>query len=119
MSDVILIVVLIAACMCIAFGAVRIGGWLIGQQEAASHRALRESTLIADAQEWVKDRDYSIAMLDQEANSEDYCDASHWTPREEAEYQRQLARRQEIEASKRGDLIAAACFAELSEVDRG
>ena len=102
MSDVILILVLIAACMCIAFGAMRIGGWLIGQHEAASHRDLRESTLIAEAREWANNRD-----------------ASPWTPREEAEYQRQLARRQEIEASKRGDLMAASCFAELSEVDRG
>lgn len=119
MSHVLFVSLLIAACICVAFGVASVGVWIADYREEAGHRALRESTLIADAQEWVKDRDYSIAMLDQEAISENYCDASHWTVGEETEYQRQLARRQEIEASKRGDLVAAARFAELSEVDRG
>lgn len=69
MSDVILIVVLIAACMCIAFGAVRIAGWLIDRHEEAAHRQIRDDAFVAQAR----------AELS----------ATGWTEEEERAYQRQ------------------------------
>lgn len=81
MSAVLCIVSLIAACMCIAFGAVRVGNWAIQRRDAAAIRPIRDAAFAADA----------IAEL----------------------------RRNEIAASKRGDLLAAARFAERSEVAGG
>lgn len=50
MSAVACIVSLIAACMCIAFGAVRIRGWIIDRREAARTRPIRDAAFLAQAQ---------------------------------------------------------------------
>lgn len=47
MSAVACIVLLIAACMCIAFGVVRFGGWLIDVRDRAALRASREAAFVA------------------------------------------------------------------------
>jgi hypothetical protein len=101
-SAVLCIVSLIAACMCIAFGAVRIGSWLIARRDHAASRAIRDAAFVAQARTELS--------------------ASNWTAADEAHYQQVRARyykRCEISATKRGDLRAAADFAELSEVSRG
>ena len=49
MSAVACIVSLIAACMCIAFGAVRIACWLIDRHEEAAHRQIRDDAFVAQA----------------------------------------------------------------------
>ncbi len=81
MSAVVCIVSLIAACMCIAFGVVRLGNWLIDRRERGRARVIRDAAFIAQA--------------------------------------RAELRHNEIEATKRGDLLAAAGFAERAEVIRG
>ncbi|MET4573248.1 hypothetical protein ABIA68_002106 [Stenotrophomonas rhizophila] len=81
MSAVLCILALIAACMCIAFGAVRIGTWAIQRRDEAATRPIRDAAFAANA----------TAEL----------------------------RRNEIEASKRGDLLGAARFAEMAEVSGG
>jgi hypothetical protein len=48
-SAVLLIVSLIVACMCIAFGAVRIGTWLIDYREADKTRVIRDAAFVAQA----------------------------------------------------------------------
>ena len=47
MSAVACIVSLIAACMCIAFGVVRIGSWLIDRRDEAAMRAIRDAAFVA------------------------------------------------------------------------
>lgn len=47
MSAVACIVALIAACMCIALGAVRIGSWLIDYRERDRTRVIRDATFLA------------------------------------------------------------------------
>lgn len=96
MSAVLLIVSLVAACMCIAFGAVRLGCWLLARRDAATNRHIRDAAFVA------------------QARSE--LEATNWTDTDEAACQRSRAREREIAASKRGDLLAAARFADLSEV---
>lgn len=81
MSAVLCILTLIAACMCIAFGAVRIGTWAIQRRDAAASRPIRDAAYAANA----------LAEL----------------------------RRNEIEATKRGDLLGAARFADMAEVAGG
>lgn len=49
MSPVVSIVSLIAACMCIAFGAVRIGSWLIARRDAAATLPIRDAAFVAQA----------------------------------------------------------------------
>lgn len=71
MSALVLIVTLIAACMCIALGVVRIGVWLINRREQGRTRTIRDAAFVAQARAQLADRDYAIAMLDQEAMSHD------------------------------------------------
>lgn len=78
MSAVACIVSLIAACMCIAFGVVRIGTWLIDRREQDRARVIRDATFVAQA--------------------------------------RAELHRKEIEASKCGDLLTAASYADAQEV---
>lgn len=40
---------LLAACMCIAFGVVRIGTWLIDRREQNRLRVIRDAALVAQA----------------------------------------------------------------------
>lgn len=49
MSPVLCILTLIAACLCIAFGAVRIGTWAIQRRDAAATRSAREAQVLARA----------------------------------------------------------------------
>jgi hypothetical protein len=48
-SAVVCIVSLIAACMCIAFGVVRLGNWLIDRREQGRARAIRDAAFVAQA----------------------------------------------------------------------
>jgi hypothetical protein len=48
-SAVLCILTLIAACMCIAFGAVRIGTWAIQRRDAAATRPIRDAAFVAEA----------------------------------------------------------------------
>lgn len=54
MSAVACIVSLIAASMCIAFGVVRIGNWLIDARERAASRAIRDAAFVAQARAEVR-----------------------------------------------------------------
>lgn len=81
MSAVVLIVTLIAACMCIAFGVAVFPRKLRDVIESTRPNPPREAQVLADA----------LAELF----------------------------RNEIDATKRGDLLAAAGFAERAEVIRG
>ncbi len=49
MSAVACIVSLIASCMCIAFGVVRIGNWLIDRREEQGTKAIRDAAFVAQA----------------------------------------------------------------------
>ncbi|MGE8209313.1 MAG: hypothetical protein ACN6RH_07360 [Stenotrophomonas rhizophila] len=49
MSAVACIVSLIAACMCIAFGVVRLGNWLIDRREQGRARVIRDAAFVAQA----------------------------------------------------------------------
>lgn len=40
---------LLASCMCIAFGVVRIGGWLIDRREQGRARLIRDAAFVAQA----------------------------------------------------------------------
>jgi hypothetical protein len=88
--------------------------WVLDRREEASTRAIREHAFVAQARAEITDRDYAIAMLDLDDMGEDCRDASRWTMADEDAYQRSRAREREIEASKRGDLLAAARFAEVA-----
>jgi len=49
MSAVVCIVSLIAACMCIAFGVVRLGNWVIDRREQGRARVIRDAAFVAQA----------------------------------------------------------------------
>lgn len=66
MSAVACILSLIAACMCIAFGVVRIGNWLIYRLEEQATKAIRDAAFVAQARAEIAHRDYTISMLDQQ-----------------------------------------------------
>lgn len=71
MSAVACILALIAACMCIAYGAVRIGTWLIDARDRAATRPIRDAAFVAEARAEISDREYAIAMLDQQGMCDD------------------------------------------------
>lgn len=50
MSTVLLPVVLVACCMLVAFGVVRLFAWTLDQRDAALYRAFRERQIVAWAE---------------------------------------------------------------------
>jgi len=83
-----MIVCLIGASLCIAFGVVRLGTWLIDLREHHASRAIREAAAIAQARAEFLPTPSRLRHL-------------------------------EVEASKSGDLLGAARYAELAEAHRG
>lgn len=93
---------LAASCLAISFGLVRLAAWIYDQRQAAAVRAIAQASFAARIEaEYLADT--TIAA---ERNAELASDAT-------SGYYFQ-----EIEATKRGDLLAAARFAELCEVRR-
>jgi|GEM_PF-3480730 len=111
MSAVICTLCLIGACILLAFGVARLAAWLAHHRAAQRSSAVRQASLVAQAR---------AELADREANDPDFDDdgapalASYeWTEANEAAYQ--LCRARELVATTRGDLLAAASYAELAD----
>lgn len=81
--------VLLAAIVAISIGAARIVSWLVDRRDHAAVQRAKEAAIVAQARAELA--------------------ATGWTPNHEALYQAEIA------ATKRGDLLAAARFAEEQE----
>lgn len=92
---------LLGAVSAISIGGARLVAWYLGYLDRQADAALRAARLLADAELEADvqrlERAWRIAPADIKSELHRY----------------------EIDASKRGDLIAAAAFAERSEVIRG
>lgn len=89
MTELLLAFSLIGAIAAISFGLVRLASWCIGRAGESSRRAAREASFVAQARAELA--------------------ATGWTPDHETLYQA------EIVATTRGDLLAAARYAEQRE----
>lgn len=89
MTEPVLAFVLLAAIAAVSFGVVKLASWCIGQAEESSRRAAREAVFVAQARAELA--------------------ATGWTPDHETLYQAEIA------ATTRGDLLAAARYAEQRE----
>ncbi|MFT4409820.1 hypothetical protein ACLMOV_09355 [Stenotrophomonas muris] len=89
MTEPLLAFVLLGAIAAISIGAARIVSWLLERRDRAAAQRAKEAAIVAQAR----------AELD----------ATGWTPDHESLYQAEIA------ATKRGDLLVAATFAEQQE----
>ncbi|QGL92964.1 hypothetical protein FEO92_11515 [Stenotrophomonas maltophilia] len=87
--DALVIAALLGSVAAVSFGLVKLASWCIGRAGESFRRAAREAAFVAQARAELA--------------------ASGWTPDHETLYQAEIA------ASKRGDLLAAARYAEQRE----
>ena len=87
--DALVIAALLGSVAAVSFGLVKLAWWCIGRAGESFRRAAREAAFVAQARAELA--------------------ASGWTPDHETLYQAEIA------ASKRGDLLAAARYAEQRE----
>lgn len=52
--------------LCVVIGIARLVAWVIDRREEQGTKAIRDAAIVAQARAEIADRDYSIAMLDQE-----------------------------------------------------
>ncbi|MCU1140126.1 hypothetical protein [Stenotrophomonas maltophilia] len=90
MIDPLITFVLLAAIAVVSIGAARIVSWLLDRREHPAVQRAKEAALVAQARAELA--------------------ATGWTPSHEALYQAEIA------ATKRGDLLAAARYAEQREM---
>ncbi|MFL4620702.1 hypothetical protein ACJ6WH_18790 [Stenotrophomonas maltophilia] len=88
--DALISVALLGSIAAVSFGLVRLASWCIGRAGEPSRRAACEAAFVAQARAELA--------------------ATGWTPAHESLYQAEIA------ASKRGDLLAAARYAEQREI---
>ncbi|HFL2038596.1 TPA: hypothetical protein ACG4N3_000451 [Stenotrophomonas maltophilia] len=91
--DALISVALLGSIAAVSFGLVKLASWCIGRAGESSRRAAHEAAFVAQARA-------DLA-------------ATGWTPDHEALYQAEIA------ATKRGDLLAAATFADQREAAHG
>ena len=89
MIDPLVVFVLLAAIVAVSIGGVRIVSWLLDQRGESARRSAHEAAFVAQARAELA--------------------ATGWTPDHETLYQAEIA------ATKRGDLLAAARYAEQQE----
>ncbi|UGB17244.1 hypothetical protein LQ330_14095 [Stenotrophomonas maltophilia] len=89
MIDPFIAFALLAAIAVVSIGAARIVSWLLGRRDRAAVRRAKEAAIVAQARAELA--------------------ATGWTPDHETLYQAEIA------ATKRGDLLAAARYAEEQE----
>lgn len=89
MTGLLLDFALLGSVAAVSFGLVRFASWCIGRAGESSRRAAREAIFVAQARAELA--------------------ATGWTPDHETLYQAEIA------ATKRGDLLAAARYAERRE----
>ncbi|HEL3193844.1 TPA: hypothetical protein UMF74_000451 [Stenotrophomonas maltophilia] len=89
MTEPLLAFVLLAAIAAVSIGAARIASWLLDRRDYTASQQSREATFVAQARAELA--------------------ATGWTPNHETLYQAEIA------ATKRGDLLAAARYAEEQE----
>nr|WP_313503445.1 hypothetical protein [Stenotrophomonas pavanii] len=89
MVDPLITFVLLAAIAVVSIGAARIVSWLLDRRDRAAVQRAKEAAIVAQARAELA--------------------ATGWTPGHEALYQAEIA------ATKRGDLLAAARYAEEQE----
>ncbi len=87
--DALISVALLGSIAAVSFGLVKLASWCIGRAGESSRRAAREAIFVAQARAELA--------------------ATGWTPDHETLYQAEIA------ATKRGDLLAAARYAEQRE----
>ncbi|WP_295569085.1 hypothetical protein [uncultured Stenotrophomonas sp.] len=87
--DSLISVALLGSIAAVSFGLVKLASWCIGRAGESSRRVVREAAFVAQARAELA--------------------ATGWTPDHETLYQAEIA------ATKRGDLLAAAAFAEEQE----
>ncbi|WP_323152272.1 hypothetical protein [Stenotrophomonas maltophilia] len=89
MIDLLISAALLGSIAAVSLGLVKLASWCIGRAGESSRRAAREAVYVAQARAELA--------------------ATGWTPDEETLYQAEIA------ATKRGDLLAAARYAEQRE----
>ncbi|MBH1680300.1 hypothetical protein I5U88_00740 [Stenotrophomonas maltophilia] len=89
MVDPLITFVLLAAIAAVSIGAARIVSWLLDRRDRAAVRRAKEAAIVAQARAELA--------------------ATGWTPDHETLYQAEIA------ATKRGDLLAAANYADQQE----
>lgn len=89
MTEPLLTFVLLGSVAAVSVGLVKLASWCIGRAGESSRRAAREAAFVAQARAELA--------------------ATGWTPDHETLYQAEIA------ATKRGDLLAAARYAEQRE----
>lgn len=89
MIDPLVTFVLLAAIAAVSIGAARIVSWLLDRRDRAAAQRAKEAAIVAQARAELV--------------------ATGWTPSHEALYQAEIA------ATKRGDLLASANYAEQRE----
>ena len=87
--DALISAALLCSIAAVSFGLVKLASWCIGRARESSGRTAREATFVAQARAELA--------------------ATAWTPEQETLYQAEIA------ATKRGDLLAAARYAEQRE----
>lgn len=87
--DALVTAALLGSVAAVSFGVVKLVSWCVGRVGESSRRAARGAALVAQARAELA--------------------ATGWTPNHEALYQAEIA------ATKRGDLLAAARYAEEQE----
>lgn len=89
MTEPLMAFVLLAAIVAVSIGGAKLVSWLLDRRDGAVVQCSKEAAFVAQAQAELA--------------------ATGWTPDDESHYQAEIA------ATKRGDLLAAARFAEQQE----